>query len=101
MELPKTILKSGGEEIATNYLASGIEKVGQSRFGAGGEPEESVGFFLGNDFVELFDSALIFESLEVFSTENHGDWSSKGQCDQVDQSQIVEVQGQIVTKESD
>lgn len=77
VELLELILKPSRKEIGTNYLTGGIEKVDQSGFGAGGEPDEGVGFFFGNDFVELLDSAQIFEGLKIFFTENHGDWGSK------------------------
>ena len=101
MELFEAILKSSREEIATYYQAGSIEEADQSGSGASGEPEKSVGFFFGNDLVELFDSAQILEGLEVFLAKNHGDGSGQKESNQVYQSQIVEVIRQIVAKKSD
>ena len=91
VELFEAILKSPREEIATDNQAGSIEEADQSGSGASGEPEQGIGFFFGNDLVELLDLPQIFEGLEVFLAKNHGDRSGQKESNQVYQSRVVEV----------
>ena len=81
VELFEAILKPSGEEIAAYNEAGGIKQADKGGLGLGGEPEKGVGFFFGDDLVELFDSAYVFESLKVFLAKNHGDRSCQKESD--------------------
>jgi len=91
VELFEAILESPREEITTDNQAGSIEEADQSGSGASGEPEQGIGFFFGNDLVELLDLPQIFEGLEVFLAKNHGDRSGQKESNQVYQSRVVEV----------